>query len=158
MSNKQSNNQTINKSIEKSNLLDLSFISKTEKYSVEFFNIEKLVTADFVKELRNKLNMSQVFFSKVLGVSNKTIEKWEQGKNPISGTAARLLFSISLNPDLLNDYFCEKKVTASNDEAIQKIYTVSNFNLFIAEENSKKEIEQNETFDDKKTMKLIEGV
>ncbi|MDO9630188.1 MAG: helix-turn-helix domain-containing protein, partial [Acholeplasmataceae bacterium] len=136
MSNKHNNNQTINKSVEKSNLLDLSFIDTAEKYSVEFFNVENTVSSVFVKELRNKLNMSQVFFAKVLGVSNKTIEKWEQGKNPITGTAARLLLSISMNPELIKNFYRETWVTSTNENTVvRNVYSTNNLSFFVAEGN-----------------------
>jgi len=107
--------QKINRLDNKDNSIDLSFINNTEKYSVEFLNIEETVTPTFIKNLRSQFNMSQVFFAKVLGVSNKTVEKWEQGKNPVLGTAARLLFSIKKNPEMINDYFIEHKSYSSND-------------------------------------------
>ena len=109
-------NKGLKKNDSKSDSLDLSFIENTQKYTIEFFNIEEVVTPIFVKNLRNQLNMSQVFFAKLLGVSNKTIEKWEQGKNPIQGTASRLLLSISINPDIIKDYYKEYITIASESQ------------------------------------------
>lgn len=66
-----------------------------------------LTTPAFVKQLRNKLNMSQRLFAKVLGVSEKTIEKWEQGTNPVKGTASKLLYLLDKNEDLINQIYME---------------------------------------------------
>ena len=49
------------------------------------------VSADEVKELRKRLNMTQSTFAAVLGVSNKTVEAWEKGTNTPAGTARRMI-------------------------------------------------------------------
>ena len=58
---------------------------------------------DIIK-IRNKLNMSQGFFAKVIGVSKKTVESWEYGKGKPSGAAARILTIADLDPDALKRY------------------------------------------------------
>lgn len=87
--------------------LDLSILNKAESYSVDFENIDQKVDALFVKKLRDKLNMSQSFFAQVLGVSKKTIEKWEQSVNPIAGMSSRLMYLIDKYPDLINCFYHE---------------------------------------------------
>ena len=67
---------------------------KNEKEDKHYRNIDGL----FLKELRNKLELTQVQMANYLGVSKKTIEKWEQGVNPIIGAAARLIYLISKEP------------------------------------------------------------
>ncbi len=44
-----------------------------------------------VKEIRNKLGLTQLVFAGALGVSKKTIEAWESGKNNPTGPALRLM-------------------------------------------------------------------
>jgi len=44
-----------------------------------------------IKNLRKELGMSQKLFAGYLGVSQKTVEAWEAGKNKPSGVACRLL-------------------------------------------------------------------
>ena len=53
------------------------------------------------RSLREDLNMSQSLFAIVLGVSKKTIEAWESGKNIPSGSASRLMEVLSNDKDLL---------------------------------------------------------
>lgn len=58
----------------------------------------KEVTGEFLKELRHRLEITQLQMAQYLGVSKKAIEKWEQGANPIMGTAARLIYLIHQDP------------------------------------------------------------
>jgi len=44
-----------------------------------------------VKSIRNKLNLSQRSFAMLMGVSIKTVEAWESGRNEPNGTAQRML-------------------------------------------------------------------
>jgi len=54
-----------------------------------------------IKELRERLRLSQGVFSSVVGVSDKTIEAWEAGTRKPSGTAMRVLAELDTNPDYL---------------------------------------------------------
>ncbi len=58
--------------------------------------------AEEIKQLRLRLMISQRIFSVVLGVSKKTVEAWESGKNSPNGPASRLMELISKDSDLLN--------------------------------------------------------
>lgn len=51
-----------------------------------------------IKLIRNNLQMTQVIFAAILGVSKKTVEAWEQGINSPSGPASRLLKLFKDNP------------------------------------------------------------
>lgn len=88
--------------------LDLSILNKVKKYSVDFLDIDQKITASFIKQMREKYNMSQSFFARVLGVSKKAIEKWEQGVNPISGLSARLVYLLDKYPQLINEFYLEQ--------------------------------------------------
>lgn len=44
-----------------------------------------------IKVIREELNLSQKNFAFVLGVSQKTVEAWESGRNVPQGTAQRFL-------------------------------------------------------------------
>ena len=44
-----------------------------------------------IKEIRNNTGLTQVLFAKYMGVSVKTVEAWESGRNHPEGTACRLL-------------------------------------------------------------------
>ena len=57
-----------------------------------------------IKQIRQKLNMTQKLFASALGVSVKTIEAWESGTNAPMGIANRMLELISRDMELLNRY------------------------------------------------------
>ena len=64
----------------------------------------KVYTACEVREIRDKLNMSQGFFAEVIGVSKKTVEAWEYGHGKPSGAASRVLSIAEKDPDALRRY------------------------------------------------------
>ncbi|MCK1986051.1 MULTISPECIES: helix-turn-helix domain-containing protein [unclassified Peribacillus] len=53
-----------------------------------------------VKNIRKRMSMTQKQFSEAFGVSVKTIEAWENGRNRPNGVAMRLLEICEKNPDL----------------------------------------------------------
>lgn len=56
--------------------------------------------ADEVKKIRNDLGMTQVFFANFMGVSPKTVESWEAGRNIPNGPASRILSMVEADPKL----------------------------------------------------------
>ena len=44
-----------------------------------------------IKNIRNELGMTQVLFAGFMGVSTKTVEAWEAGRNMPDGPARRIL-------------------------------------------------------------------
>lgn len=60
------------------------------------------INGEFVKKLREKYKLTQIALANVLGVSKKTIEKWEQGVNSVKGSSAVLLSLIDEYPDILS--------------------------------------------------------
>lgn len=61
----------------------------------------KVYEADEVKKIRNSTGMSQKIFASYMGVSDKTVEAWEAGKNHPSGAASRLLSMIEKDKELI---------------------------------------------------------
>jgi putative transcriptional regulator len=60
-----------------------------------------IYNAEQVKTLRNNLGFSQPYFSRLLNVSPKTVQSWEQGTRVPSQASARLLQLIE-NPHLFD--------------------------------------------------------
>lgn len=56
-----------------------------------------------LKSIRKSTHLSQSLFARVMGVSNKTIEAWESGRNHPDGAATRLLSLIEKNPNFPYD-------------------------------------------------------
>ena len=47
----------------------------------------KEYTAEEIRQIRSRLNMSQGFFADVIGVSKETVESWEYGRVKPRGAA-----------------------------------------------------------------------
>lgn len=71
------------------------------KTVVEFTPVKEY-SAEEVKQIRKEMGASQSVLAKCLGVSKKTVEKWESGDNIPSGPASRLL-----------DLFCDRTISTS---------------------------------------------
>ena len=54
-----------------------------------------------VIRLRKRINMSQVLFARMLNVSAKTVQSWEQGERRPSQAALRLLQILNVEPKVV---------------------------------------------------------
>lgn len=70
---------------------------KTHTRTISVTPIE-VFTASEIKEIRKNAGMTQVLFAKYLGVSLKTVEAWEAGRNQPNGTACRMLSITKKDP------------------------------------------------------------
>src|SRR4030067_2848597 len=57
-----------------------------------------------IKEIRNKLKLSQSTFATIIGVSIKTVEAWESGRTLPQGPAQRILWLMEKDNNLLRKY------------------------------------------------------
>lgn len=55
-----------------------------------------------ITQMRKKLNLSQRGLASALGVSSRTVEAWEIGRNMPSGSARHLLYLIDRDNSLVN--------------------------------------------------------
>ena len=53
-----------------------------------------------IKSIRNALGMTQILFAGFMGVSSKTVEAWESGRNMPDGPARRILSMLKTDPSL----------------------------------------------------------
>ena len=60
--------------------------------------IEEFTAAE-IKEIRKNAGMTQAIFAKYLGVSLKTVEAWEAGRNQPGGAASRMLSITKKDPE-----------------------------------------------------------
>jgi putative transcriptional regulator len=58
--------------------------------------------ASDVFRVRAELRLSQRALASVLGVSHRTVEAWEAGRNSPNGPAARMLYLIEADHDLVD--------------------------------------------------------
>ena len=57
-----------------------------------------------IKSIRNGLKLSQASFAELMGVSIKTVEAWESGRNVPQGPALRMLELLKDEEELVNKY------------------------------------------------------
>ena len=89
----------LNEAIEDSN-------SSEKKLKRNVVHVEpiKEYNAEDVKKIRLNTGMSQNVFASYMGVSCKTVEAWESGKNHPSGAASRLLNMMEMNNNLVEEF------------------------------------------------------
>lgn len=61
-----------------------------------------------IKTIRVNTKLSQKVLAEVIGVSSKTVESWEQGKNKPNGSSARLLQILNNNPEVILNEITEE--------------------------------------------------
>ena len=59
---------------------------------------------DDIKQIRQRTGLSQVMFAGSLGVSPKTVEAWENGRNKPEGASRRLLEIVRDDPCFLERF------------------------------------------------------
>lgn len=100
------------------NINKLKDIQQTNKgFVVKRVNVEERIDSDYIKDFRLKLGVTQTVFASILGVSIKTIEKWEQGRVKPRSLAKRFIYLIQSNPNLINEFY-----TYSYNEKEYKLY------------------------------------
>ena len=62
------------------------------------------IDGEYVKNLRKKLNLSQSMFAELMRVSVKTVEKWEQGRNPVTNGNIVAMILLNRDPSLLSEF------------------------------------------------------
>ncbi|MGV2929335.1 helix-turn-helix domain-containing protein [Macrococcus capreoli] len=67
-------------------------------------------TSNQIKSTRRELQLTQKEFSKLMGVSTKTVEAWESGKNIPSGASLRLLQLFKSNPSIVQTVYKKEYV------------------------------------------------
>ncbi|KAA0219416.1 MAG: helix-turn-helix domain-containing protein [Lautropia sp.] len=65
--------------------------------------IGRITTIPSVAEIRGKTGLSQSEFARLIGVSVRTLQEWEQGRRAPSGAARTLLMMADRNPKALLD-------------------------------------------------------
>lgn len=64
----------------------------------------KEYSASEIQAIRKSTGLSQRLFAGYMGVSDKTVEAWEAGKNRPSGAASRLLTMMEMDTDLTKEF------------------------------------------------------
>jgi putative transcriptional regulator len=70
-----------------------------EKGQRKSARVHRYFTSDDIKALREKAGVSQREFAAMLGVSNRTLQEWEQGRRTPTGPAMNLLRVYEASPE-----------------------------------------------------------
>jgi len=70
-----------------------------EKGAKKPARLHRFFTSDDIKALREKAGVSQREFAAMLGVSNRTLQEWEQGRRTPTGPAMNLLRVYEAHPE-----------------------------------------------------------
>ncbi|MDR1625856.1 MAG: helix-turn-helix domain-containing protein [Spirochaetia bacterium] len=76
---------------------------KTRKARLGIKAVDTFNTED-IRQIRRKTGLSQVMFAGSLGVSPKTVEAWENGRNKPEGASRRLLEIVRDDPGFLRRF------------------------------------------------------
>lgn len=82
----------------KEGLEEMVAIEKSRKKPVR---IHRFFTSTDIKALREKAGVSQRTFAAMLGVSNRTLQDWEQGRRVPTGPAMNLLRLYEAMPEAI---------------------------------------------------------
>jgi putative transcriptional regulator len=84
-----------------------------------FKKADDVISVSELKSLRERINVSQRSLARIFGISVKTVEKWESGDNPIKGTAAKLIYILNKQPELI-DLIYSFELTDPNKGQLKK--------------------------------------
>lgn len=70
---------------------------KAKSTTLTILPLDKFTSTE-IKEIRKSTGLTQVLFAQFMGVSVKTVEAWEAGRNHPEGAACRLLSITKANP------------------------------------------------------------
>ena len=80
-------------------MINIDKLLESKRVEVTFAEIN--VDGAYVKKFRKDHKLTQVALANIVGVTKKTVEKWEQGVNNIGGSSAVLLKLLNDNPELI---------------------------------------------------------
>jgi putative transcriptional regulator len=94
-------------------LEDLLEVMKSDEPIEKYFNVRSYpipappnkYDGPAIREIRDRIAMSQALFAKFLCVSTSTVQSWEQGKRTPSPIARRFLDEISADPEKFRQRF-----------------------------------------------------
>ncbi len=84
-------------------MINIDKLLESKRVEITFAEIK--VDRDFVKTFRKNNNLTQSALANIIGVTKKTIEKWEQGANNVNGSSAVLLKLLNDNPELIGQLY-----------------------------------------------------
>ena len=121
-----------------------NILKKAKHYKVSGIDTSTAKKKGFVRDFRIKNGLTQYELSCLLGVSKKSIEKWEQGVNNIGGSSCVLLSLFNEHPEVM-DYVL--KIETPNGDPIDS------FSIKVKNNKLRKNFSKNH----KKNVDTVEG-
>lgn len=84
-------------------MINIDKLLESKRVEITFADIK--VDREFVKTFRKNNNLTQSALANIVGVTKKTVEKWEQGANNVNGSSAVLLKLLNDNPELIGQIY-----------------------------------------------------
>lgn len=84
-------------------MINIDKLLESKRVEVTFAEIN--VNGAYVKRFRIDHGLTQVALANIIGVTKKTIEKWEQGVNNVGGSSAVLFKLLNDNPELIDQLY-----------------------------------------------------
>lgn len=106
-------------------MINFDALKEARRISVSYTMDE--ISSNYVKEFRRKHGLTQIALANIMGVTKKTIEKWEQGKNKVRGSSAVLFTLLSHNEHLLQQI---RKVTVISADGREEEFKVVAKNFY----------------------------
>lgn len=100
-------------------MIDFEKIKEMDFTSVEVYEPAR-VDGAFIARFRKKHNLSQQALANIMGVSYKTVLRWERRKKPIKGSVAVLLSLLNDNDELMEKVYCVKHSKALEQVEAEK--------------------------------------
>ena len=94
----------------KERLGEMAAIEKGEKEAVR---VHRFFTSADIRALCEKAGASQRTFAAMLGVSNRTLQDWEQGRRTPTGPAVNLLWLYDAMPETITKVLAEQPALVS---------------------------------------------
>lgn len=81
-------------------MINFDVLKKAARINVTYTVDE--INSEYIKEFRRKYALTQAALANIMGVTKKTIERWEQGINKVSRSSSVLFTLLSKNENLLH--------------------------------------------------------
>ena len=94
-------------------MIDINKLLGSKRVEVSF--PETAVDGAYVKLFRADHRLTQAALANIMGVKKKTIEKWEQGVNKVSGSSAVLLKLLRDDPELIGRLYKVQAVSGKTE-------------------------------------------